>query len=90
MEYHDCKIGMKVKIVRPWPNYSNGWNNAWTREMGIIMEYDGIYTIESITRSGIGLEGDLRFAWPWQSLAPVEGIDRFVFQYNETVVRVAN
>ena len=90
MEYHDCKIGMKVKIVRPWPDYSDGWVNTWTREMEIIMEYDCIYTILNIGRSGIHLEGDERFAWPWQSLALVEGIDRFVFQYNEIVVRVTN
>jgi hypothetical protein len=68
------KPGMKVKILRRCPGYTDGWDNEWNPDMD---KYIGeVHKIKEIRgNAGVRLEGCERngwdFFWPAQVLEPV-------------------
>jgi hypothetical protein len=70
------KPGMRVKILKSYPSYENGWENCWTTDMDELI--GEIHTIKEITVTGVTLEGvNLKSLkrlvhWPAQVLEPVK------------------
>ncbi len=77
IEYHNLKVGDKVKVLRTAESYGDSWGNSWTDEMNGVI--GGVFPISKITSDiQLNIPGICWYGFPYFVLEPVaETVEEF-------------